>query len=498
MQSWLTRRGHSVLVIAALAALTSCAPVPPGSAPPPAPVVQDRTIGSVRADGRAVFLNRRAIRGRERIGNGNHVATGPRSSALIRFDRGGLVQLNEQTDPTFQVFSEAGGCVVRSVLTVGEIFADNDGACRFEIETPNGLITLRGQLNIRATRRRTIVTVLQGRARLPRAAAPRGIRLRQGERATLRGGRITRQRSLNPPELLDSVRWREHYGFAQRIRVPDLRQRDIKAARRQLRESGLRLGKVGERPDNRYPPGTILEQRPDPGSLARRGRHVDVLVAVVRWSEVPDLRGLMLNRARHRLRDAGLEPGRVKERASRKFRPGSVIGQSEPPGTRVRAGRRVDLFIAEAPGKPRPEPEVSVPAVRGVPKDRAIEMIRRSGLRVGKIAVRRTDKFKSGEVIRQSPRRGRRVARGTPVDLTIARRPDDDAAQVIRTPKFHGLSLKEATELARKLGIGVKVAGRRVTAGPVKPGHVIDQKPPPREPLKKGDVVSVWLQDMAK
>jgi len=282
--------------------------------------------------------------------------------------------------------------------------------------------------------------------------------------------------------------------YRDRVRVPNLRGEHIREARQRLHARGLRIGRVDERPSRRSRPGTILNQQPDAGTFLRRGRHVDVLVAAERWTRVPDVRGLRLQQASLRLRDAGLEPGNVTQRNSRRTRPGHVIRQSEKPGERVRSGRTVDLVIAQAN-------ELQVPDLRGVPEQRALRILKREGLRVGKISHRRTNRFKSGDVIGHSPPPGSSVRPRTRVDLVIARParavPPDNVRtpNVIRTPDLYGRHIREAERIAQRLNLRVRVMGRRQGDGQIQPEQVIEQKPRKGSRVSRGTVIDVWLHE---
>jgi len=62
------------------------------------------------------------------------------------------------------------------------------------------------------------------------------------------------------------------------IEVPDLRGQNAKAATALLQRSGLRVGEVRVQRKGKGRPGSILEQRPDPGSMVERGATIDLVV----------------------------------------------------------------------------------------------------------------------------------------------------------------------------------------------------------------------------
>ena len=63
------------------------------------------------------------------------------------------------------------------------------------------------------------------------------------------------------------------------IQIPDVRGLAMLDAARVLRDAGLRLVVVAERPDPATPPGTVLEQVPHDGTTAVRGNEVRVILS---------------------------------------------------------------------------------------------------------------------------------------------------------------------------------------------------------------------------
>ena len=63
------------------------------------------------------------------------------------------------------------------------------------------------------------------------------------------------------------------------LAVPSLVGLTLVQARDQLKAAGLVVGSISTRPAAGRPEGTVLEQRPEPGSRAGRGTRVDLIVA---------------------------------------------------------------------------------------------------------------------------------------------------------------------------------------------------------------------------
>jgi serine/threonine-protein kinase len=121
------------------------------------------------------------------------------------------------------------------------------------------------------------------------------------------------------------------------VEVPDVVGDDGAAAEAELRAAGL-APEVTERPDDEVERGHVASQQPSGGSL-RRGGTVRLVVSTgPELVEVPDVRGLPVDRARQQLEDAGF---RVRVRS---LRIGTVLVQTPPGGERRRPGSTVTIW----------------------------------------------------------------------------------------------------------------------------------------------------------
>jgi beta-lactam-binding protein with PASTA domain len=219
--------------------------------------------------------------------------------------------------------------------------------------------------------------------------------------------------------------------------VPDLRGRDRTAAAATLADTRLRLGLVEERQSDETA-GTVVEQAPSAGTPVRPGLAVDVWLAIPRTVLVPDIRGRRQPSAGEALRIVGLVVGQVREVEDSAPR-GTVMDQLPAPGSQVVAGTPVALSIAVPaarvaivrsappvqPAAPAPTPlapsraSVRVPAVVGVPLERAFVLLQSSGLRPGRITEMRAS-IAAGTVTTQFPAAGTDALADAQVDLIVA------------------------------------------------------------------------------
>jgi beta-lactam-binding protein with PASTA domain len=196
-----------------------------------------------------------------------------------------------------------------------------------------------------------------------------------------------------------------------KLNAPNLEGMTVDAARERWRDKGLVLIEDDERIDSGAAAGTIIDQRPSPGSpLASLEIRVTVAKAAAD-ATVPDVVGKPLADAQKALADAGFEvPAPIAE-ASREPK-GSVIRQNPAAGEAAKQKSMVRLVVAESAG-------VVVPKVTGLYLSKAKKTLQEAGLVVG--SVRRVEHEERGQdyVLRQDPLPDAEVPPGTEVELTV-------------------------------------------------------------------------------
>ncbi len=136
----------------------------------------------------------------------------------------------------------------------------------------------------------------------------------------------------------------------QRVSVPVLEGKSLRAARLELLRGGLQLGSVALLPLPNAEPDFVLQQNPPPRATNAGSPRVNLLVAAAEreFSYVmPDYAGLSLSEVPGRLNAAGLRLGRVVFVPAGGSPRATVVGQWPSRGARVRAGSAVALRIAE-------------------------------------------------------------------------------------------------------------------------------------------------------
>jgi serine/threonine-protein kinase len=158
-----------------------------------------------------------------------------------------------------------------------------------------------------------------------------------------------------------------------KIRIPDVRGKEFALAAQELDAAGFKIGEVIRVSDQLKKPGTVIAQNPAAPAMATSSKMVDLLVSEggsgrAETVQVPDLRGHDEAEAKQILEQSDLDVGRVSVIESNQAPAGSVVRTDPRAGTRVPAGRTVNIFIARQPNpnasagtQPQTAPDLGAP-----------------------------------------------------------------------------------------------------------------------------------------
>ncbi|WP_369824454.1 Stk1 family PASTA domain-containing Ser/Thr kinase [Cellulosimicrobium sp. CUA-896] len=136
-----------------------------------------------------------------------------------------------------------------------------------------------------------------------------------------------------------------------RVELPDLTSMNRQEAEQTVRDLGL--NPVIEETESDEAEGTVLSQRPNPGSV-QQGSDVTIVVAIPPATEttrVPtNLAGMTEDQAVEALNGAQLNRGQRQTQASDQWPAGTVIGSDPGGGTEVEVGTNVSLIVSTGPG----------------------------------------------------------------------------------------------------------------------------------------------------
>jgi len=241
------------------------------------------------------------------------------------------------------------------------------------------------------------------------------------------------------------------------------------------------------------PAGTVVTQRPEPGTLY--GKRGIVVLAVARdplRTEVPDVSGLPVGRALARLRAADLQP-RAQDVPSREPK-GIVLRQLPEAGTEVPKNSPAIVVVSRGPNL------ATVPQVVGLTVGAATSQITRAGFRSRVARVPSAEP--EGTVVAQTPTGGGRALRGTVIRINVSIGPGGGTTTVVTTATSPGsqatvpdiVGQDEATARGTLEGAGFSVqVVARPTSDPNEDGIVLEQRPPGGSRAASGSTVTIFV-----
>jgi len=196
------------------------------------------------------------------------------------------------------------------------------------------------------------------------------------------------------------------------VLIPGLLGQSEDGARQRLIDLELTPGAI-QYQESAADKGTVLAQSIDPDRRVPLGTLVDLVVAMAETVAVPSFVGLPVEQARRTLLESRLTVGSEQSRGTKVEPPGTVVAQSNVPGTRVPVGTPIVLTVAMPL-------LVTVPRVVGLSRDDAAALIANVGLEVGNISQRFSMR-PGGTVLAQATAPGAQVQFGSLVAFDEAR-----------------------------------------------------------------------------
>jgi beta-lactam-binding protein with PASTA domain len=200
------------------------------------------------------------------------------------------------------------------------------------------------------------------------------------------------------------------------VTVPRLAGRTVDDARATLARVNLQVAAVAEEAGGGAP-GTVVPQSPRPGTPVMPGSGVRLWIVPARVAQqprdtpvapmvirVPNVVGQTVEDARETLTAAGLGVGTMAEAPGAGV-PGTVARQQPAAGSAMLPNSRVGLWLV-------PARLAVMPAIMGLPLDRARQMVRQAGLRPGEVSG-------AGRVIGHTFEAGASVPVGSLINISL-------------------------------------------------------------------------------
>ncbi len=217
---------------------------------------------------------------------------------------------------------------------------------------------------------------------------------------------------------MDKIAMPFYVNSVKSVKMPNLIGKKLEDAKRIIDSLNLKLESITERPDTRFPAGYVIIQNPRPGMRVKEGRRVYFVVSSGEEKvEVPSLIGKSIREAKLTLEKFGLRLGDVEYDFSADFPEGAIFSQSIPEKAKVSIGTPVSVVVSlgDAEGK------TQVPNLIGIPLSKVERILNEAGLNIGKIVYEPNPTVLPNTVIEQFPRPGSFVAKGSTVDVFVAK-----------------------------------------------------------------------------
>ncbi len=209
-----------------------------------------------------------------------------------------------------------------------------------------------------------------------------------------------------------------HTGSYTTINIPNLISLDVSDATKKFSEIFEYTIVYESNPD--FKEGAVIAQSPSPNVRRRLysgTQKIKMKLTVNRGAsalEIPEFAGSQARKSLLFLKNAGIEANVVEE-YSDTAKEGTVISSSLPKGSKLKKGDKITLKVSL--GK---QPSYYlVPDLWGLSELRATTLIEASGLTVGKISYRASNK-PAGTVVSQEPEYGNSLKEGSPVSFTVS------------------------------------------------------------------------------
>ncbi|MDX1902898.1 MAG: PASTA domain-containing protein [Thermonemataceae bacterium] len=186
--------------------------------------------------------------------------------------------------------------------------------------------------------------------------------------------------------------------------VPNLVGLNVENMEKKLKEAGFEMVIQDTIYSKDTKPYTVLEQKPNAGTLVKEGRKIYLVISPKTPPKVPmiDLKGMSYQMAIAKIKTLQLEVGAIR------FKPDiardAVLGQEiggKPlkKGDLIEVGTAIDIVIGSGVG----DEEFDVPELEGLSLEDAKEIIEANGLQLGHITEDPEADEPEGVVVRQNP-----------------------------------------------------------------------------------------------
>jgi beta-lactam-binding protein with PASTA domain len=267
------------------------------------------------------------------------------------------------------------------------------------------------------------------------------------------------------------------YAIPHEATVPDLVGRTVADSQSALDDLGLGVRLAEGAFDEEIPEGSVLEVRPEPGTVLEQGDIVTVIPSLGPPPvPVPAVVGKDLEDAKRLLDRGDLVVGTIRRRFDDQVAAGGVISQNPVDGE-LPMGSAVDLVVSKGHAPER------IPDVVGRKFESAERTLASLGFEL-KVEEAHSDEIQKGRVIAVDPAAGTTQDYGSTVTVKVSIGP-----RFFSCPTFVGLSKGAAEELAARFGLEVAFLPVPGTDG----RHAISQLPTAGSRVEYGQTITLYM-----
>ena len=197
---------------------------------------------------------------------------------------------------------------------------------------------------------------------------------------------------------------------SNKTQVPQIKGLTQEQAQSMLDSAGLDY-KFETAESSDVEPGQVISTTPAIGSEVSEG---DTITVYLRASQLPSVWGMTPEAAEEALKTAGFVPKRGADVYSDKTEEGKVVYTSPKQGEDAAAGSTITYYVSKG------AETVSVPDLLGKTKSQAKTALEKVGLKLGTTSSSYSDNFAKNRICVQSKSSGKKVKKGTTVNVTIS------------------------------------------------------------------------------
>ncbi|MBD3181200.1 PASTA domain-containing protein [Candidatus Poribacteria bacterium] len=200
--------------------------------------------------------------------------------------------------------------------------------------------------------------------------------------------------------------------------------------------------------------------------------------------EVPNVIGKSFIEAFDILSESGLRTQKMDERKYSAELPENYVVEQRPvPGTKVKKGREITIFLS------RGTEEGTIPRLIGQPFSEAENILKSVGLKVGSVARIHSDDYpQRGMIIAHTPTPGVTIQRGSEVNLLVSMGP---LSAELTMPDLGGKNLDNAVKELESMGLKTGRITRKVSPAINQADVVLEQSPLPNDQVAAGIAVDL-------